>query len=213
MRLSEIRTDIRNGLNDMDLMRKYDLKPSQLQKILKKMISSGYMDETELYDWFRITNSQVFPTLSQNRQPISVVETLFHEAEKISEVSRGASSNIEEASSHPSSDYQVTHIKVELPITNLSAGGKRGFVRDISYRELRVASSRLEVFNTNNTSILSIRDHFSENHDPITFEAICYRIKSRGKKKRYYVGRFEIVRISDDNLERIKHLIYQLAEA
>lgn len=212
MRLSEIRTDIRNGLNEIDLMQKYDLKPSQLQQILRKMTIAGYMGETELQDWLRLTNSQIVPTYNESPQTSSIVEKLLQEAERISAVSKSDSKNHGNDASQPKSKHHATHIQIQLPITNLSAGGKRGFVRDISYRELRVASTKIELFNTNNTSILSIRDQFEENWDPITFEAICVRTKLKGKKKRYYVGKFEIVRISDDNLERIKNLIYQLCE-
>ena len=212
MRLSEIRTDIRNGLNEIDLMQKYDLKPSQLQKILRKMMIAGYMGETELQDWLRVKNSQLVQTLNESPQTTSIVDILFKEAEKISAVSKGDSKENRKDSSHPTSKHHATHIQIQLPITNLSVGGKRGFVRDISYREIRVASTKLELFNTNNTSILSIRDQFTENQDPITFEAICVQAKSKGKKKRYYVGTFEIVRISDDNLEKIKDLIQQLSE-
>ncbi len=49
--------DLRNGLEDRELMEKYGLSESQLHKLLHKLIDAGAIDEMELFMRTYLSNS------------------------------------------------------------------------------------------------------------------------------------------------------------
>jgi hypothetical protein len=49
--------DLRNGLEDRELMEKYTLSESQLHKLLHKLIDAGAIDEMELFMRTYLSNS------------------------------------------------------------------------------------------------------------------------------------------------------------
>ena len=55
----QILTDLRSGLNDEELMAKYDLVPRQLQSVFRQLISAVLMTPMELSNRLSITKSQV----------------------------------------------------------------------------------------------------------------------------------------------------------
>ncbi len=49
--------DLRNGLEDRELMKKYDLSESQLHQSLHKLVDAGAIDEMELFMRTYLSNS------------------------------------------------------------------------------------------------------------------------------------------------------------
>jgi hypothetical protein len=49
--------DLRNGLNERELMEKYTLSESQLHKLLHKLVDAGAIDEMELFMRTSLTDS------------------------------------------------------------------------------------------------------------------------------------------------------------
>lgn len=55
----QIRGDIRLGLNDIELMNKYDLTSKQLEEILRQLVEVGVITHMELYERTRLSDTQI----------------------------------------------------------------------------------------------------------------------------------------------------------
>lgn len=55
----QIRGDIRLGLNDIELMNKYDLTSKQLEDILRQLVEVGVITHMELFERTRLSETQI----------------------------------------------------------------------------------------------------------------------------------------------------------
>lgn len=55
----QIRGDIRLGLNDIELMNKYDLTSKQLEEILRQLVEVGVITHMELFERTRLSETQI----------------------------------------------------------------------------------------------------------------------------------------------------------
>jgi Mor family transcriptional regulator len=55
----ELVQDLRKGMGDEDLMKKYEVSPNQFQKVLSKLVEAGLIDEMELFMRTSLTDSTV----------------------------------------------------------------------------------------------------------------------------------------------------------
>jgi len=56
---NEVLTDLRAGMDDEELMAKYNLSFRQLQRLFRKMIQGGFMSPLQLAQRLCVTKSQV----------------------------------------------------------------------------------------------------------------------------------------------------------
>ncbi len=64
IRAKKILQDVRHGLNDSQLIEKYEITPRTLQYIFRKLVQAGLMTDLEFYERSRLTESDVFRALS-----------------------------------------------------------------------------------------------------------------------------------------------------
>jgi hypothetical protein len=51
--------DVRLGLNDLELMNKYNLTSKQLEDILRQLVEVGVITHMELYERTRLSDTQI----------------------------------------------------------------------------------------------------------------------------------------------------------
>jgi hypothetical protein len=99
--------------------------------------------------------------------------------------------------------YPRTKVRVRISVHN-DASSQRGYLRDISENGIRVAG-----IDAKHLEILTLRlplDEIPEG-SPLTFEGVCRWSKIKGKKAKYVVSGFEIVKISDESANRFVELM------
>jgi len=57
--VKQVLQDIRSGIDDEELMKKYSLSNRQVQRLFRKMIAEGFMSPLELANRLCVTKSQV----------------------------------------------------------------------------------------------------------------------------------------------------------
>ena len=57
--VKQVLEDIRSGMDDEELMKKYSLSNRQVQRLFRKMIAEGFMSPLELANRLCVTKSQV----------------------------------------------------------------------------------------------------------------------------------------------------------
>ena len=74
IKAKEFVRDLRKGMGDRQFMEKYALSPEQLQKLFRKLVDSGVIDEMELYMRTTLSDSIITSALSESRRAIQELE-------------------------------------------------------------------------------------------------------------------------------------------
>jgi hypothetical protein len=93
-----------------------------------------------------------------------------------------------------------------LIVFDAIAVGKEGKVNDMTEHGLQVAGIGSEIGDVRTLMIVS--DH-AGGRTKLSFEAVCRWIRREDDTKEFLAG-FEITKISDDSLHRLKRLIQEL---
>jgi DNA-binding MarR family transcriptional regulator len=72
--VKEVLDDIRGGMDDEELMKKYNLSNRQIQRLFRKMIAEGFMSPMELANRLCVTKSQVTEAIDQMRRAIDELD-------------------------------------------------------------------------------------------------------------------------------------------
>jgi hypothetical protein len=59
IRAKEVAKDIEQGMNDSDLMVKYELSAKQLEKVLRKLLDVNLITHMQLYERTQLSDTQV----------------------------------------------------------------------------------------------------------------------------------------------------------
>jgi hypothetical protein len=59
IRAKDVAKDIEQGMNDSDLLAKYELTPKQLEKVLRKLLDVGLITHMQLYERTQLSDTQV----------------------------------------------------------------------------------------------------------------------------------------------------------
>lgn len=59
LKAKELVKDIRSGMDDNELMRKYDLSASQLESVFHKLIEADFITSLELWERCRLSDTQI----------------------------------------------------------------------------------------------------------------------------------------------------------
>jgi DNA-binding MarR family transcriptional regulator len=71
---NEVLTDIRSGMDDDTLMKKYKLNFRQLQRLFRKMIQGGFISPIELAQRLCVTKSQVTDAINMAERAIEELD-------------------------------------------------------------------------------------------------------------------------------------------
>lgn len=74
IRAKKILQDVRAGLNDNQLMEKYEISSRTLQYVFRKLVQAGLMTDLEYYERSKLTESDVFRAFSE--EPDAVLRCL-----------------------------------------------------------------------------------------------------------------------------------------
>ncbi len=66
--VKQVLQDIRNGVDDEELMKKYNLSNRQIQRLFRKMIAEGFMSPMQLANRLCVTKSQVTEAIDQMKK-------------------------------------------------------------------------------------------------------------------------------------------------
>ncbi len=69
-------SDLRNGMGDRELMGKYELSESQLQKLFQKLVDAGAIDEMELFMRTSLSDSTITKAFVENQCTVKEPEEL-----------------------------------------------------------------------------------------------------------------------------------------
>ena len=72
--VKQVLEDIRSGMDDEELMRKYSLSNRQVQRLFRKMIAEGFMSPLELANRLCVTKSQVTDVIDQMKRAIDELD-------------------------------------------------------------------------------------------------------------------------------------------
>jgi DNA-binding MarR family transcriptional regulator len=64
----QVLEDIRSGMDDEELMKKYSLSNRQVQRLFRKMIAEGFISPMELANRLCVTKSQVTEAIDQMKR-------------------------------------------------------------------------------------------------------------------------------------------------
>ncbi|HTY25292.1 MAG TPA: hypothetical protein VMC85_19325 [Desulfomonilaceae bacterium] len=72
--VNQVLSDIRAGLDNEALMKKYNLSFRQVQRLLRKMIAEGFVSPLELAARLCVTTSQVTEALDQMKNAVDELD-------------------------------------------------------------------------------------------------------------------------------------------
>ncbi len=137
--IKELLPDIRSGMSEPMIRQKYGLESGQFQRILRRLMVAGHLSELELFAWLKLSETDAFSAfgMGTNSTP------------ELRELEKGSSKSAERLLSTPSIGQPVNEIdgqpraisRIPLRLSVYEPGRPcwRGFLRDLSERELRIA--------------------------------------------------------------------------
>jgi uncharacterized protein (DUF433 family) len=72
--VKQVLDDIRSGMGDEELMKKYNLTNRQIQRLFRKMIAEGFVSPMELANRLCVTKSQVTEAIDQMKRAINELD-------------------------------------------------------------------------------------------------------------------------------------------
>jgi hypothetical protein len=196
-------------MNEYDLMEKHGLSQHQLPFLLRKMMLAGYLAESELFEWLSLTDRELFRTFGQEEGiPGGVIESPG-QGVRLLEAKYGAPL-VRQRGTVPGPTSSLRRIRVRLPVWDLSDSRSEGILRDLSEREFRLASPHPDFCDKSGLRTFAISADPIGDPEPIIVQARCQWVEKRGRRKDYYVGGFEVTRISEQCLQRVRRLIERL---
>jgi len=72
--VKQVLQDIRSGIDDEELMKKYNLSNRQIQRLFRKMIAEGFISPMELANRLCVTKSQVTEAIDQMKKAIDEID-------------------------------------------------------------------------------------------------------------------------------------------
>ena len=70
----DLLTDIRSGLDDDQIMEKYQLTPTQLENVFGKLVEADFITVVELHERARLSESQVTRAFVEAQRAIDELE-------------------------------------------------------------------------------------------------------------------------------------------
>jgi uncharacterized protein (DUF433 family) len=200
--------DIAAGMTDSELMEKYQLSSEKLQQIRERLPESGRVETNAIVADIRARATD-FELCHKYDLSLEELPDVF---EKLVELGVIRRAELKERSSFydEPENRSLTRrfprklLGLELPIYDPDDPDRRGLVRDLSERGLRVASVRPDI---DLARRFVIRPDWFLNIRPFDIEVECKWIKTKEPSKRYFLAGFEITSISSRSREELRKLL------
>ena len=200
--------DIGAGMTDSELMEKYQLSSQRLQQIRKRLPESGGLETKAIVADIRARATD-FELCHKYDLSLEELPDVF---EKLVELGVIRKAELKERSSFydEPQNRSVTRrlprklLGMEVSIYDPDDPARKGLVRDLSERGLRVASVRPDI---NLAKRFVIRPDWFPNIRPFDIVVECKWIKAKEPLKRYFLAGFEITSISSRSREELRKLL------
>lgn len=70
----ELVEDVRAGMDDSAMMRKYNLSPEQLEMVFEKLVEADFITMQELYERSKVTDSQITAAFVEAQRAIDELD-------------------------------------------------------------------------------------------------------------------------------------------
>ncbi len=70
IKAKKVARDIQRGLNDNDLMMKYQLTPRQLERVLRKLFEADMISDMQLYERIQLSDTQITKAFIETNKAI-----------------------------------------------------------------------------------------------------------------------------------------------
>ena len=209
--IQELRSQIMGGMSEAQILLKFQITSGQLQRLLRRMMVTGYLSEMELFDWLRLTDSQLSPVSRKDEVdgggwPKPTDEALLTAGENTNAPSVGP---VRDEITNPL--LLLRRIPARLRAEDPRDQGWLGFVRDLSDGGLRIASPTGDSCSVGDRKTLVLRTDELGQGEPIEMEVTCRWIRRKVRRVEYYVAGFEITRISQTELDKLRSFINELS--
>jgi uncharacterized protein (DUF433 family) len=212
IKAEEILADIRSGMTDSQLMEKYNLSHRQLQKVRSEVEPPGQIRIKEIVQDIRARTSD-FELMQKYNLSTDALDGVLRElvaigAVREAELKERSSFYDEPANRRATRRVSRTRVATALPIHDANDADWMGLLRDLSDHGVRVASRRPGLREIRS---FVIKPEATELGESIRFDVICKWIRVAGARRRHHVAGFEITNISEEDLQRLRQLIRQIA--
>ncbi len=200
--------DIGDGMTDSELMEKYQLSSQRLQQIRKRLPESGRLDIKAIVADIRARATD-FELCHKYDLSFEELPGVF---EKLVELGVIRAAELKERSAfydEPQNRsvtrrFPRTLLGLELPIYDPDDPARKGLVRDLSERGLRVASLRPDI---NLAKRFVIRPDWFPPIRPFDIGVECRWINKKELSRKYFLAGFEITFISTRSREQLRKLL------
>ncbi len=205
----DIIRDIGHGMTDSELMEKYRVSSQRLQEIRKRLPESGRLEIKAIVADIRARASD-FELCHKYDLSFDELPGVF---KKLVELGFIREAELEERSAFydKPQNRSVTRrsprkrIELEFPIYDPDDPGRKGLLRDLSERGLRVASLRPDI---NLAKRFVISPDWFPNIRPFEIEVECKWIKMKERRRKYFVAGFEITFISKRSQQELQKFLF-----
>jgi len=208
IKAKELIRDIGDGMTDPELMEKYRLSGEKLQEIRKRLQESGRLEIKEIVTDIRAraTDFELCHKYDLSLEDLpglfeKLVDSGFIRKEELAE--RTAFYD-EPQNRLLTRRFPRKQVSLELPVYDPDDPDRKGLLRDLSEKGLRVASLRPDI---NLAKRFVIRPDWFPNIRPFEVGVECKWMKTKGPSKKYFVAGFEITSISNTSQEELRKLL------
>jgi len=200
--------DIGAGMSDSELMEKYQLSSQRLKQIRERLPESGRLEIKAIVADIRARATD-FELCHKYDLSLEELPDVF---EKLVQLGVIRKAELKERSSFYDEprNRSVTRrlprklLGLELPIYDPDDPARKGLVRDLSEKGLRVASVRPDI---NLAKRFVIRPDWFPNIRSFDIGVECKWIKTKEPSKKYFLAGFEITFISSRSREELRKLL------
>jgi uncharacterized protein (DUF433 family) len=200
--------DIGVGMTDSELMEKYQLSSQKLQQIRKRLPESGRLEIKAIVADIRARATD-FELCHKYDLSLEELPGVF---EKLVELGIIRTPELQERSAFYDEPlnrlvtrrFPRTLLGLELPVHDPDDPARKGLVRDLSERGLRVASLRPDI---NLAKRLIIQPDWFPPIRPFEIGVECRWINKKEQSREYFLAGFEITLISNHSQEQLRKLL------
>jgi hypothetical protein len=200
--------DVDNGMTDSELMEKYQLSSHGLQQIRTRLLESGKLEIKAMVADIRARATD-FELCHKYDLALEELPGVFERLVGLGVIRKGEIAERPAFYDEPQNRILTRRfprrlVGLELPIYDPDDPGRKGIVRDLSERGLRVASLSPDI---NLAKHFVIGPDLFPNVRPIDIGVECRWMNQKAPPKKYFLAGFEITSISSPSQLEFQKLL------
>ncbi len=208
IRAKDLIRDIGSGMTDSELMEKYQLSSEKLQEIRKRLPESSRPEIKAIVADIRARATD-FELCHKYDLSLEELPDVFEKLVDLGVIRREELKERTAFYDEPQNRLLTRRfprklVSVELPVYDPDDPDRKGILRDLSEKGLRVASLRPDL---NLAKRFVIRPDWFPNIRPFEIGVECKWTKTKGPLRKYFVAGFEITLISSHSQEELRKLL------